>query len=292
VRAGAERSGLQTECLIVGDPQTAVDVSIRFLHLVSETTGENDAPLSETELAIEREVCAPELSLSRLSGESISIPFRFGPAVDLPDTQEALHGLLEVSATGLREGVFRVTARARNLTPIREGNLDRDAALRRSLVSAHTVLHLSRGEFVSLIDPPPEHREAADGCRNVGVWPVLVGEEGQHDCMLASPIILYDYPQIAPESAGDLFDGTEIDELLTLRILTLTEQEKQAVREGDARAREILERTEALPSEQVMKMHGALRGVGQVKQIPLSPPLSKGAEVALPDQSPSLRKRG
>ena len=34
--------------------------------------------------------------------------------------------------------------------------------------------------------------------------------------MLSAPIILYDYPQIAPESPGDLFDLTEIDELLTL----------------------------------------------------------------------------
>ena len=49
---------------------------------------------------------------------------------------------------------------------------------------------------------------------------MLVGEEGERDTMLSSPIILYDYPQIAPESPGSLFDGTEIDEILSLRILT------------------------------------------------------------------------
>ncbi len=47
-----------------------------------------------------------------------------------------------------------------------------------------------------------------------------------------SPIILYDYPQIAPESAGDFFDSTEMDEMLTLRIMTLTDDEKSDMRDG------------------------------------------------------------
>jgi hydrogenase maturation protease len=99
----------------------------------------------------------------------------------------------------------------------------------------------------------------------VGTWPVLIGEEGQRDTILSSPIILYDYPQIAPESPGDLFDGAEIDEILSLRIMTMTDEEKQEMRQSDARARKILERTEALPDEQFMKLHGALRGLRAVK---------------------------
>jgi hypothetical protein len=79
--------------------------------------------------------------------------------------------------------------------------------------------------------------------------------------MLAAPIILYDYPQIAPESAGDLFDGTEIDEILQLRILTMTDAEKLEIRNGDDRTRQILERTEMLPPEHFQKLHGALRGM-------------------------------
>jgi hypothetical protein len=86
------------------------------------------------------------------------------------------------------------------------------------------------------------------------------------DTLLASPIILYDYPQIAPESAGDLFDGTEIDEILSLRILTLTDEEKQEIRESDERARQILERTESMPAEQFMKLHGAVRGMRPIKE--------------------------
>jgi hydrogenase maturation protease len=89
----------------------------------------------------------------------------------------------------------------------------------------------------------------------------LVGEDGERDTMLSSRIILYDYPQIAPESAGDLFDGTEIDEILSLRIMTLTDDEKREMSQSDDRAREMLERTETMPVEQLLKLHGVLRGM-------------------------------
>ena len=95
----------------------------------------------------------------------------------------------------------------------------------------------------------------------MGTWPVLAGETGDRDTVLSSPIILYDYPQIAPESPGDLFDGAEIDEILSLRILTLTDEEKLAMSRSDQRARDILARTEALPPEHFMKLHGALRAL-------------------------------
>ena len=132
-----------------------------------------------------------------------------------------------------------------------------------SLVSTHVILGVKDGEFVSLLEPPAELQTLASSCQNLGAWPVLVGEPGQRDTMLASPIILYDYPQIAPESAGDLFDGTEIDEILSLRIMTLTDEEKREIRESDDRAREILDRTEAMPAEQFMKLHGACEGYGR-----------------------------
>jgi hypothetical protein len=94
----------------------------------------------------------------------------------------------------------------------------------------------------------------------VKTWPVLAGGEGDKHTILSSPIILYDYPQIAPESPGDLFDGGEIDQLLTLSILSLTEEEKEEARATDPRVREILDRTEALTHEDLMGLHGAVRG--------------------------------
>jgi hydrogenase maturation protease len=117
-----------------------------------------------------------------------------------------------------------------------------------------------------LLEPPEDLKGVAASCQNVGAWPVLVGAEGDRDTMLASPIILYDYPQIAPESPGDLFDGTEIDEILALRILTMTDDEKSEMRNTDERARKMLERTENLPMEHLMKLHGTLRESRSLKE--------------------------
>ena len=52
--------------------------------------------------------------------------------------------------------------------------------------------------------------------------------------------------------------------MLALRVLTLTDEEKQEMRDGDARARRILERTEALPEEFLKRVHGAIRGMHPV----------------------------
>jgi hypothetical protein len=90
--------------------------------------------------------------------------------------------------------------------------------------------------------------------------------------MLSSPIILYDYPRIAPESVGTFFDGTEIDEMLTLRILTLSDEEKQELRQGDRRGRELLERTEQLTPEQMMQLHGVIREMRPAASEPYQRP--------------------
>ena len=171
-------------------------------------------------------------------------------------------GTIEFTAEMLEKGLFKLTVRIVNTSRMDGAEpIGREQALAQSLVSAHTILEARNGEFVSLIDPPEDWRAYAQACQNIGTWPVLVGEEGQRDTVLSSPIILYDYPQIAPESPGDLFDGAEIDEILMLRIMTLTEDEKREMRQSDDRARRILERTESLPEEQFMKLHGALRGL-------------------------------
>jgi hypothetical protein len=137
-----------------------------------------------------------------------------------------------------------------------------DQILLQSLVSTHAILRLGDGEFASMTDPPEALREAVAKCSNQGTWPVLVGDREKRNTLLSSPIILSDYPQIAPESPGDLFDGTEIDEILTLRILTMTDEEKEEVRKTDPRARQLLERTETLAPEDFLKLHGVLRAVG------------------------------
>jgi hydrogenase maturation protease len=137
--------------------------------------------------------------------------------------------------------------------------------LPQSLVSAHLLLGLTGGEFVSLLEPPDLYTPDAKTCTNSGVFPVLAGDEPDRSILLLSPIILYDYPKTSPESAGDFFDGTEMDEMLTLRVLTLTDDEKEEMRRGDPRARRILERTEALTGEEMLKTHGIVRAMREIR---------------------------
>jgi hydrogenase maturation protease len=134
----------------------------------------------------------------------------------------------------------------------------------RSLVSMHVLLGAREGEFVSSTDVPEPLRASSAECHNTGLWPALIGTGNEHDTMLAAPIILYDYPQLAPESPGELFDSTEIDEILTLRILTLTDDEKREAASIDPRARDLLARSESLAQEQLMNLHGTMRGLRPV----------------------------
>jgi hypothetical protein len=276
---------MQTQCLVSGDRGSAIEVKVRFLHVVERRIGRKNAEgtlefVDELRLggerylswdeATEREVAVGRFELSELESPGrVEIDIPRGSAEEpLADPSgeivgavvrswRALRGTVEVEAEPLREGLFRVTVRITNTTPW-EGE-DRESTLKQTFVSTHTALEVEGGEFVSLIDPPEEFREAAQGCENIKTWPVLVGEEGERNRMLSAPIILYDYPQIAPESPGDLFDGTEIDQLLIFNVLTLTDEEKEEMRASDPRAREILERTESLSPEELMNLHGAIR---------------------------------
>jgi hypothetical protein len=202
------------------DGPAAVDVKVRFLHVVAR---EADAEYDAWDEATERELGPGEFTIA--AGREGTRSWR------------SLAGRVDVAIDG-----DRLTVSVRNETPFAA---DREEALRQTFCSTHMVL---RGAtFVSAT-------EAAD-CEQVGCWPVLVGE----DAMLCSPIILEDHPRIAPESPGDLFDGGEIDGLLALNILALTDSEKAEMRTSDPRTREILERTENLTVEQLLQLSGYRR---------------------------------
>jgi hydrogenase maturation protease len=175
-------------------------------------------------------------------------------------SSEAIVGEVVVEAVDTGHGAVRISVSIANLTPLPAGErVHRDDALRRSMLSVHVVLTAHDGAFVSLLDPADSFREPAAQCHQDGLYPVLAEEEGDRRCVLASPIILYDHPQVAPESPGDLFDGTEIDEILTLRIQTLSEDEKREIRSADARTRQLLERADSLEPEMLARLHGAMR---------------------------------
>jgi hypothetical protein len=275
---------MQTQCLIVGQEPT-VEVKVRFLHVVERRIGRKDAQgalefVDELRIggkrylaweeAAEREVVMPSLGLADLETPMramISVPAGIDeePLADdggelvgaLVLSWRSLGGTVEIEAEPVREGLFRLTVKVMNTTPWRGQN--REETLEQTLVSTHTILKVEGGEFVSLMEPPEELKRLAQECENVKTWPVLVGEEGDRHTILSSPIILYDYPQIAPESPGDLFDGGEIDQLLTLSILSLTDEEKEEARATDPRAREILDRSESLTEGDLMGLHGAVR---------------------------------
>jgi hypothetical protein len=194
--------------------------------------------------AVERQIALPDLPVAALIAQPLRRAFAFPavrrlePVTDasgrvvgvIVREQRALAGAVGVTAAPLGDGLYKISVTIENLTPWAAppgpDQRERDDAVLQAFVSTHTLLAVEGGEFISLLEPPEECAAAAAACHNAGAWPVLVGDEGQRDLLLSSPIILYDYPQIAPESPGDLFDGTEIDEILTLLCQTLTVVQK------------------------------------------------------------------
>jgi len=283
---------MRTQVLIEGDEQTTLDVRVRFLHVVERQVLEADAdgrlaPVEELEIgeerhlswdeATEREIAVGPLALEELLARPTRTEISIPAATRQEDLEDAtgrragavarswrtLTGSVEVTAERLEARLFRLTARIANTSPWREGS--REDALRQTFCSTHTVLRAEDGEFVSLTDPPEARAAAARDCQNEGTWPVLVGEDGERGILLSSAMILPDHPQIAPESPGDLFDGGEIDQMLVLNILTMTDEERRDMRDADPKTREILERTEALTPEQLMRLHGAVREFGMAR---------------------------
>jgi hypothetical protein len=277
----------QTQVLLdPGDGDPALHVKLRCLQVQARTVeradGDTFTSVPELEVGgkllvtweegVEREVDAvvftgrpveTALPFQLPSGEEVE--HVRGPdgrvAARLVRRRRAVDGVLRVTVAR-PEGPYQpvtVTVRIENVTRYEGSPDDRDGAVRRSLVAAHTLLAVTGADFISLLEPPEWARPAASGCENIHTWPVLVGDLGRRDTMLSSPIILYDHPVIAPESDGDFFDSTEIDELLTLRTMTLTEAEKREARSTDDRAAAIIDRVDAMPPELLDKLHGAIR---------------------------------
>jgi hypothetical protein len=245
---------LQGQYLVTGD-DPRVTVTLRFLQVVErrlrDASGawvdELDGRLAWEE-ATEREL-APGAIAIPAGSESEPLP-----GGEIVRTWERLDGEASARSDELAPGLRRLTVRVRNRTGFAG---DRPAALRHAFVSTHLALRVENGAFVSLTDPPPALRDAAAACENVGTWPVLVGADDTQ--MLSAPIILEDHPRVAPESPGDMYDGGEIDQLLILNVLGMSDAERAEMRASDERAREILDRCAAMGAEDLMRLHGTIR---------------------------------
>lgn len=166
---------------------------------------------------------------------------------------------------------YRLTLEITNNASV-SGEISRNEALLHAFIGAHAIFTIERGRFLSLLDPPEEAKAAASRCNNRKIYPVLIGDDADDSqsasTVLASPIILYDFPQLAPQSSVPTFDGTEVDELLMLSVSALTDEEKRAARAGDPRARAIVDRAEAMDAQLQQQLHGRISVGGRVRVHP------------------------
>jgi hypothetical protein len=242
-----------TECLVEPLGDLRLSIRVRFL---------------QPRLADSENACARRSATGDggwLEGVPHAIDLDSVELANLPMTRD-----VELATRGLAARVcieaapidafVKLRIRLENLQPWRaEFAINRDEMLRQSLVAAHLLLAIDGGAFVSLLEPPEAVASIAASCTNRHTWPVLVGDRGRRDLMLSSPIVLYDYPAVAKESVGDLCDAAEIDEILSLRIMTLTDEEKREARETDPRARSIINRVDGLTPEAFARLHGTMR---------------------------------
>jgi hypothetical protein len=297
-QAHGEHNGTRTECLIDPRDDDQVQIEVRFLRVVRRTVESASGPdfVPVDRLAVDDVVHLP-WDEGRIETTGLDLPLSdilaapIERSEDLPGarTVEILDppvGRLvrdtnplqfRITASAVRlpgpYGVVRLRVDMENLTEDCSDTvvdeLRRDEALRSSLVAAHVLLGLSHGHFLSLAGPPQWARPAAQTCVNEHTWPVLIGEDGADRArvVLSSPIILDDHPRVAPESEHVLYDSTEIDEILTLRTMTLTDEEKREARGTDARAAALIDAVDGMSPDLLDRLHGAIRSLHAVPTI-------------------------
>jgi len=286
----SETSFTQAECVLEHTGQPAVQVILRFLQVQRRTAEGPGASGESWDEAAEREV-EVTADAAALLGGGVTEEFAIDGGEDREPLGEAdrADGTAQGYAVRRREplaGVVSVRAfevpgpwralrlqvRVENRTALAAVPEHRADALPSALVAAHTIISVSGGEFISMTDPPIWAQPAVAECRNEGGWPVLADPGGSRQVVLSSPIILYDHPELAAESPGELYDGTEIDEILTLRTLALSDEEKAEARATDPRAAALLDRVESMDAETMARLHGTVRSAGRSPRAAVARP--------------------
>jgi hypothetical protein len=316
-QGGSEPWTNQTECLVEPGDDPLLEVRLRFIQVQARTVEEevragvfrpveslniDGSVLVSWDEGVEREIGAV-VSIHDALADEQEVPFELPGGVDVEPVgaggrqvgrvvrrREPLSGRLRASAqpAGGPFGALKLRVRVENVTGWHDPTAGRDVVLLRSVAAVHSLLSLRDASFISLLEPPEWARGDAESCANIHTWPVLVGEDGAKDTMLSSPIILYDYPQIAPESPGELFDGTEIDEILSLRTMALTEDEKREARATDSRAAQVIDRVDSMPPEMMDRLHGAIRYLRGTGGGESSPPAGTQESTGVPWWDPGI----
>lgn len=281
-----ENPGLAAELLVRTPGKATLSGVVRFLQLqhrsaereyppgtfepVEELVSGSGSWLSWDE-AVECEVGFGPVPLSEGTGtQTISVPG--GSDIEtveggrLRRTRRPLHAALDI-AVRPDDALLRVGVCLYNTAG---PAADATSAIATSLIGTHVIAELHGGEFISLLEPDAEAVDAAGRCRQHRCFPVLAGPPGDTTVVLISPIILYDHPEIAAQSSGALFDSTEIDEILTLRVITMTDEEKARARATDPLAAQIIDRCDAMSPEEMLNLHGVLRDprAGPIPAVP------------------------
>jgi hypothetical protein len=271
----SESAVTQTECVLEHSGQPSVQIVLRFLQVQRRTAADGPNPDGASwDEAVEREVT---VDVTALLGEGWVREFVIPAGEDREDglirRRERLVGAVSVRTSPVPGPwrAVRLTIRVENRTPTPSVPGSRADALPSALVAAHLIVGVSGGEFISMTDPPEWAKPAVAACQNIGSWPVLADPDGGRRVILSAPIILYDNPELAEESPGELYDGTEIDEILTLRTLALSDEEKREARATDPRAAALIDRVEALDGPAMERLHGTIRGLR-----PAGPPAPAG----------------
>ena len=253
---GATKNATPTPFGIVYPPAYAADAPTTFDHvrMAAIVEGDADAQLSVEAHFLEpsgprheaaaRRVDLPPAPLARLAETPVTVAF----------AGDAVHGRARMTAQPLGARLWRVTTCVHNLTDVPQG-LDRAGALRHALLSTHVLARAhGNARFHSPVAPPDHAAPAVMTCVSVNTFPVLAS--GDDRALLGAAIVLPDHPQLAPESRGDLFDGTEIEEALLLHVLALSDEERDQIAEQDPVVRAMLERAVAATPDDIRRLHG------------------------------------
>jgi len=229
---------LRLECVLVAEPEAELRATVRFL----QASGERHQ-------ARERRLELGPATVGDLADDGVGETFAF-------DGTSEVRGRVRMRCEPLDEPqLWRVRACVHNTTEAR-ADLERSDALVASLLSTHVVIECSPGRFVSPLEREGRAGDAVAEARSANTFPVLVSPAD--DAILGATIVLPDHPRMAPESLGNLFDNTEIEEALLLHVKALSEGEREAIAAQDPAVREMVARAEQVTPEEMLTLHGRL----------------------------------
>jgi hypothetical protein len=234
-------SMLRLEGVVAGGPEVELRGTVLFLQ-----AGGDDHRAEERRLELE------PTRLAELSRNPVRREFAF----ELEGGGE-LRGRIAMRAEPIAPELVHVRLCVHNETEMADAaSASRGDALRHSLISTHPLLEVGGGAFISPLERQGPAGAASAASEPINTFPVLVGD--QDDALLGAAIVLPDHPELAPESLGNLFDNTEIEEALLLHVHALSDQEREEIGGQDPAVREMIDRAAATTGDQIMSLHGRL----------------------------------